>query len=302
MSAPESETLRLHEDPELFREALRFTAAETGFPTRLIEKDYFCSVLLEYLAGAEPELVFRGGTCLAKIHAGFYRLSEDLDYTIPIEVGAPRAERASRARGLKRAFAHIEDRLAGLGVAEPLRGANQSTQYLATVSYASRLTGQLEAIRVEVALREPLLDPATIGRARTLLLDPVSRVRKIPPVAVRAFTLPEAMAEKLRAALTRREVAIRDFYDIDFAARRLGIDLLEPRLVEMVRAKLKVPSNDPVDLSAGRLAALRQQMESQLRPVLRNVDFEAFDLDRAFGLIRRVADTLEPMSPGVNDE
>jgi len=43
--------IRLHEeDPALLREAIRFTSAETGFVPRLIEKDYFCSVVLEYLA------------------------------------------------------------------------------------------------------------------------------------------------------------------------------------------------------------------------------------------------------------
>ncbi len=72
--------LNLHEDETLFREAVNFTAARTGFGQRLIEKDYFCTVLLAYLAehGGGP-LVFKGGTCLAKVHADFYRLSEDLD-------------------------------------------------------------------------------------------------------------------------------------------------------------------------------------------------------------------------------
>ena len=29
------------------------------------------------------DLVFKGGTCLTKVHAELYRLSEDLDYTYP---------------------------------------------------------------------------------------------------------------------------------------------------------------------------------------------------------------------------
>lgn len=45
--------IRLHEeDPVLLSEAIGFTSAETGFIPRLIEKDYFCSVLLEYLAAS----------------------------------------------------------------------------------------------------------------------------------------------------------------------------------------------------------------------------------------------------------
>src|SRR2546426_6964503 len=76
-TVPEPAPLRLHdEDLALFRESVRFTAAQTGFVPRLIEKDYFCTVVLERLSASAAELVFRGGTCLAKIHAEFYRLSE----------------------------------------------------------------------------------------------------------------------------------------------------------------------------------------------------------------------------------
>jgi hypothetical protein len=47
MSASKTEPLEIHADTALFREALRFTAAETGFISRLIEKDYFCTLLLQ---------------------------------------------------------------------------------------------------------------------------------------------------------------------------------------------------------------------------------------------------------------
>jgi len=62
----------------MFLEAVNFTTAQTGFSPRLIEKDYFCTVLLQYLA-TSGVLVFKGGTCMAKVHAEFYRLSEDLE-------------------------------------------------------------------------------------------------------------------------------------------------------------------------------------------------------------------------------
>ena len=75
MSRPESIAISLHEDPDMFREAVNFTAAETTFLPRLIEKDYFCTLLLRYLSASDGSLVFKGGTCLAKVYAGFYRLS-----------------------------------------------------------------------------------------------------------------------------------------------------------------------------------------------------------------------------------
>jgi len=40
----------------------RFTAAPTGFVPRLIEKDYFRTVVLEFLAASMGTIVFRGGT------------------------------------------------------------------------------------------------------------------------------------------------------------------------------------------------------------------------------------------------
>ena len=71
-------------DPDIFREALAHSEAATGFTATLIEKDYYCSLILQYLFGRETSLVFKGGTCLSKIYADFYRLSEDLDFVISV--------------------------------------------------------------------------------------------------------------------------------------------------------------------------------------------------------------------------
>src|SRR5687767_3383378 len=104
MSKAEPSVINAHEDVELFREAVRFTAAATGFVPLLIEKDYFCTLLLDYLsAAARNDLVFKGGTCLTKVHSELYRLSEDLDYTIPVAEDTPRAERSERAEQVKTA-------------------------------------------------------------------------------------------------------------------------------------------------------------------------------------------------------
>lgn len=282
----------MHEDPAFFREAVNFTAAQTGFASRLIEKDYFCSVILQHLAVAAPELVFKGGTCLAKVHVGFYRLSEDLDFVIPTPVDATRADRSRRAAASKGAVATIREQLPRLRVMTALTGANDSSQYTAVIGYTSLLGPQEEPVEIEVGLREPLLTPAIRGEAQTLMLDPISGSPLAPALPVPCLSREEAMAEKLRAALSRREAAIRDFYDVDHAVRRLGIRVRDRELVELVREKLAVPGNEPVDVSAGRLAALKPQIESRLRPVLRDRDFVEFDLDRAFATVAEVAAAL----------
>jgi hypothetical protein len=49
-------TINYHQDAELFRDAIRFTASETGFSERLVEKDYFCTVALADLTAGESSL------------------------------------------------------------------------------------------------------------------------------------------------------------------------------------------------------------------------------------------------------
>jgi predicted nucleotidyltransferase component of viral defense system len=297
MTRPESPSLpRLHEDAEWFEEAVRFTAAETRFLPRLIEKDYFCTLLLGYLTTADSSLVFKGGTCLAKVHAGFYRLSEDLDFVISVPSAVPRSKRSRMAEGLKEAFSHLSKEVGAFRIVEPLMGANNSTQYIAIVGYRSLLNPREETLKIEVGLREPLLTRPMIGAFQTLLLDPISGKQIVPPMSISCLSWDEVMAEKLRAALSRREVAIRDFYDIDYAMRKRGFLPLAKKMIELVRKKLAVPGNEPVDLSPERLFMLQRQLNRELKTVLREKDFREFDLTRAFEIVRDAAAIIVPKS------
>ena len=155
--------LRLHETPAVFREALSFTEAGSGFTQRLIEKDYYCSLIL---ADCKPlfadGLVFKGGTSLSKVHANFYRLSEDLDFAISIPVSTRRPDRRRAAAPIKSHFEKITQRLPAVEVVSPLNGHNECRQYEALLQYASVVTGEHETVRVEVAIREPIIESTVL--------------------------------------------------------------------------------------------------------------------------------------------
>jgi hypothetical protein len=172
---------------------------------------------------------------------------------------------------------------------QPLLGANNSTQYIAVVGYKSLISGQQDTIKIEVGLREPLLTTVQVGSARTILINPVSDRPLLEPVSLPCISKIEAFAEKFRVAMTRRDVAIRDFYDIDFALRRLDINMSDEDLVKLVGQKLAIPGNDAVDVSGGRLQALRRQLETQLKPVLREKDYSDFNLERAIDAVVTMA-------------
>jgi predicted nucleotidyltransferase component of viral defense system len=292
MAKPEYSGPRLHEDAELFREAVSFTAAQTGFGPRLVEKDYFCSVVIAWLAQADAGIAFKGGTCLAKVHSDFYRLSEDLDWAIPTPVDATRSQRSALAAAAKKALAQPPEGLQGLSVRQKLKGANKSMQYLGSTTYRSLMSGEEEPVKIEIGLREPLLSPAVKGRARTLLLDPISGGEMASAIEVRCLSLQEAYAEKLRAALTRREAAARDLFDVDHALRAERISENDLELLEMTSRKLAVPDNPPPDVSDARLDSMRRNAKAQLKPVLRPVDFESFDVEEAFERLRQIAGLL----------
>ena len=116
---------------------------------------------------------------------------------------------------MKEHLAKLARRLACFKVVEALRGFNNSTQYIGSLCYRSLVTGQDESIKVEFSIREPILEPVEHLPARTLLVDPFRQTAVVAPVEVPVLSCRESYAEKLRAALTRREPAIRDFYDID---------------------------------------------------------------------------------------
>jgi hypothetical protein len=102
---------------------------------------------------------------------------------------------------------------------------------------------------------------------------------------VRCIAKIEAFAEKFRAALSRREAAVRDFFDLDYAVRTLGLNPDDADLITLVRQKMSVTRSDRIDVSENRLSALKQQVEPQLRSVLRAEEFAAFDLRRSIDLV-----------------
>lgn len=287
--------IRLHrENPRLFKEAIGFTAAQTGFIPRLIEKDYFCSVVLEDLAALDAAIIFKGGTLLAKVHSGFYRLSEDLDFSISTAANATRKSRSESVAAIKPTIASMVERLPGLRVESPLTGSNGSTQYNAVLSYPSVLADQRETIKIEIGLREPVLSEPQELPARTLLIDPIRRAAPlIPEFSIVSLNYRETMAEKIRAALCRREAAIRDFFDIDHAVMNAGFDPLETSLLDLLRRKISIDGTGPVDVSESRYEQLSAQLEAQLRPVLRRTDFALFKIERAFTAAVNVAQALQ---------
>lgn len=288
--------LQLHETPDLFREALRSTEAQSGFTQRLIEKDYYCSVVL---ADFEPlfdgGLVFKGGTSLSKVHAEFYRLSEDLDFAISIPTTARRRDRRGAVAPVKRHLAGITKRRPAISVSDELSGHNDCRQYNAVLQYESVVSGEYESVKVQVAIREPIIESTVSCSGDTLLRQPTPEEGSATDVALRVMSLHETYAEKIRAALTRDPPAIRDVFDIAEALKAERLDFTGERFLGLVRQKLTVAGNAAPDADRTRRTVLEAQLETDLKPVLRSRDYAEFDFEHAFAELERIADLLKEL-------
>jgi predicted nucleotidyltransferase component of viral defense system len=275
-----------HENLRQFIEAVNYTAARTGFGVRLIEKDYFCSIILRELRPLfKGGLVFKGGTALSKVHAGFHRLSEDLDFSISMNTDATLADRRAAIKIAKDCLSEMVNRLPWLSELAPLKGANRSTQYSGTYAFTSAITGDQETIKMEIALREPVVETVDLRDAETILMNPLTGKPVLAPIPVMAMSLQESYAEKIRAALSRRDPAIRDLFDLHHAIGKGILDLNAASLLALTSRKLLVNPDEPANVSAERLAVFRRQVETALRPVLRTEDFVRFDVESVLTLL-----------------
>jgi len=282
-----------HLDPAAFRAAVERTSDDFDFRPVLVEKDYFCSLVLQAICPSGVPWVFKGGTCLSKVYTDFYRLSEDLDFCIPVTDTVRRTERRRLIDPAKNLVGGLPGQIRGIELQEALSGRNVSTQYVAAVRYRSVITGDWEKVKIEIGMREPLMRSPASRPLRTLLRNAFTGAEMVPPFNIAVMDLSEALAEKTRAALTRREPAIRDFFDLDFAVRKLSLSMNDPELVTMVRQKVSMPGNGPVQLTQGRRDSLERQRTKELGTVLKAGEAEPFDLDRIWQALVALAERLK---------
>ena len=76
--------MKLHQNTNLFKEAVKITAERLGIKDIYIEKDYWITFALHvvFTSDLKKSVIFKGGTSLAKCFGLIERFSEDIDLTI----------------------------------------------------------------------------------------------------------------------------------------------------------------------------------------------------------------------------
>jgi len=283
----------IHDDKDEFLKILERVSAQTGFPLYLLEKDYYLTLILSEIKELDGELVFKGGTCLNKIYYSYFRLSTDLDFTLkPPKGGLTRAGRSKAIKPIKAKISHYLKRF-GLGIKETEQtGRNESTQYIFYADYKSVVLGADQQIKIEIGLRADTLLPTLNKKAEHKFLHPFTLEPLFESGEVRCLALKELVAEKLRAASTRKDIAPRDFYDISYLIKT-GFKFKDEELNKLFRKKLEEDKKD-TDLKKYRanlgrtkeeIDDMSSRIEAELLDVLSMDERKSFNMGKALDLI-----------------
>ncbi|MDD4151840.1 MAG: nucleotidyl transferase AbiEii/AbiGii toxin family protein, partial [Candidatus Gracilibacteria bacterium] len=271
-----SDFLSIYKNYEIkdFIQILEYSNAKK-FDKSKYEKDFLLTLILIKFGQKYPDLVFKGGTCLNKIYFPYFRLSEDLDFVINKDIG-----RTARQTLLKK---YEDDFVSDLNILG-LKLRDERTKYdehklaMFTFEYNSILDNSLQTIKIDISLKNKLYLPTFSGEIKSNFKDTFLEENIFQSHFINCINLQEALAEKLRASLTRKEPAIRDFFDIWYVKNNSNFDFENEEFKKLLDIKLK--ETDYKYTLEENFENLKKQVQTDLKPVLNN-DF-SFDFEEIY--------------------
>ncbi len=248
------------------KKLLDYVAGTTNIrQAELVEKDLILHKLLIELSkdsGFYRKYVFKGGTCLIKCYLGYYRFSEDLDFTwIEQEMFENRSEKNIRkilSKEINDLILLLEKISTKLGMDfVPEKNNRQYIEFGGSnkfvtfkLWYNSSIFDTKEFVKIQVNYVEKMCYKSRIAPAKSLFgninveelefLFPEAKGILLAP-KIKVYDLREILIEKVRAILTRRTFKARDFVDVYVIEKEKGLsaEKLEPEIIDKTRFMLK---------------------------------------------------------------
>lgn len=201
-------------------QSIKETSDVLGLKNTVIEKDYYVTQLIHTLSHIKSdyfELVFCGGTCLAKAHRIAKRMSEDIDFKIQTKEAAKNLSKTQFLKELKKFRLHIASTLtnSGLSIANStIRNEGQysqiALQYLSTFPLTTTLRPH---ILLEFTVSDIRLPTENLS-INTLIEDTLKNIILFDAPETSCVSVNETAIEKW-VGLTRRIIAIERTYHAD---------------------------------------------------------------------------------------
>jgi len=249
------------------KEIIDFIVSKKGIKNiELLEKDLLLTQLLYYLTKDKDffdNYAFKGGTCLIKCYLGYYRFSEDLDFTYTDQKYF-KDKSQTKIRGLISAkidrLAEIIERISKI-LGFRFKAEKENKEYFQygggntfvtfKLWYNSEIAGRETFIKLQVNYREGLDHAVKEIKAKSVISEDMKEefLLRFPedaemlsyPISIKAYDLKEILIEKIMAILTRRGVKPRDFIDVYkiIKLENIKIETLSDKIINKTQAMLK---------------------------------------------------------------
>jgi len=288
--------MNIEKDKEKLDQMIRITSNKTGFSTLMIEKDYYLTLLLSGInQELDENLIFKGGTCLSKIYLDYYRLSEDLDFTMQIPDKNIRTIRSRIMKNMK-----IINYLSKFDLKLDKKfnngGRNESRQYIYRFIYDSIINNQQGYIKLDISLRFNPMLPIENLEIKHKFYDPFNNNLLFSAGKIKCLSFEELVAEKLRAAVSRKIIAPRDFFDLWFLLKN-KFDFTQKKFLDIYARKLKEENIDKkieltlqnLNRTEGEILGMKSRIEEELFGVLKFEDAKDFNVDSVLNYFNNIS-------------
>lgn len=161
--------MKLHENRELFADAVAITAQRMNLPEIYVEKDYWVTLALQRIfTGPLAEFtVFKGGTALAKCFSFINRFSEDIDLVVLKDPGLSATQLKERLKRISTAVSELLPEVDVPGITNK-KGMIRKTAH----SYSRMFTGDFGQVRDLIVLESSWLgssEPVVTGQVSSFI-------------------------------------------------------------------------------------------------------------------------------------
>ncbi|QQS30034.1 MAG: nucleotidyl transferase AbiEii/AbiGii toxin family protein [Sphingobacteriales bacterium] len=163
--------MRLHENRELFMDAVIAASQQKGIPEIYIEKDYWVTYALYNIFKNEigKESVFKGGTALSKCFGLIQRFSEDIDLIVLREESETGNQLKGKIKKISKCVSDVLPEIEVVGITNKV-GMIRKTAH----SYERLFTGHFRQVRDIIIVESTWLghfEPFEIGQVSSLIYE-----------------------------------------------------------------------------------------------------------------------------------
>jgi uncharacterized protein len=207
-------------------------AIEKGVRAKQIEKDYVISWILWGIARNEflnTKLVFKGGTCLKKMHFNNYRYSEDMDFTLRDDSVSDE----NILENFRSVFAQVyeESRIKAEIIEDTIDNHMASGSLKFKMNYVA--THGSDEIKID-ATRGEIIE---FDVGHQVVLNNYTDLEEEDETLIHCYSLEEILIEKTTALMGR--TIPRDLYDFYYLVEEKGIELRNIYIEFMRKAENK---------------------------------------------------------------